>query len=188
MITSKAQMVTLLLNNQLGNTAPAWLSVEGWLDFLIRQPHYNIWGVRSLTPGGPCVLNCQTAAVTAAMDVIRNGGHKPYISLMIDGLVDVTAWLEVYESKNGLVVEGIEHPDTAGGMNWRNSMNTSIRKTWAGTAAKMVLARHLNANSLDDLRLLLDTYPEHVIELSALDRCFGTVPHRNAICWEVRLY
>ena len=25
-------------------------------------------------------------------------------------------------------------------------------------------------------------------KLSALDRCLGTVPHRNAIVWEVRAY
>jgi len=52
----------------------------------------------------------------------------------------------------------------------------------------MVLRKHLNPNSLDDLSTVLDRWPGHVVELSAVEGCFGTVPGRNGIVWEVRNY
>lgn len=59
---------------------------------------------------------------------------------------------------------------------------------WFGSAARVLLTKHLNPNSYDDMSVLCDRLPGHVVELSALDRFYGTVPHRNAIVWEVRNY
>jgi hypothetical protein len=57
-----------------------------------------------------------------------------------------------------------------------------------GTEAVLMLRAHVDAASLDDLHLLLDTYPGCVVEFSAFAVCVGTFPHRRTIVWEVRHY
>lgn len=185
-VTSKAQMYRMLSAGEFGNTIRQYFDLDVWQSS-DEADRIATWGVRTLTPGGPCRLNCPNFEVPKTALEFMDAGHKVNISMMVDRVATVTAWLEVWDAPTGLVVEGIEHPDTAGGWTWRNSMpDPKRRRAWAGTAARMVLARHLNANSLADLWALLERFPDHVVEMSSLDRCIGTVPHRNSICWEVR--
>ena len=187
-ITDKRQMYRLLAAGSFGNTIPQFFSVADWL----ASPdaaRFPLWGVRSArTSMHPaCRLNCPAAEVAA--HAARHFPDGPNISMMVDAVAGVTAWLEVWESPGGLVVEGVEHPDTAGGWTWRNSMrDPARRRAWHGTAARLLLARHLNENDRDDLAMTLDRFPGHVVELSALDRCLGVVPHRRGVVWEVRNY
>jgi hypothetical protein len=61
-------------------------------------------------------------------------------------------------------------------------------RLWEGSAARGLLRAVLNPNSYDDLMEMIGVYPNHVVEMSVLDCCFGTVPGRNAVVWEVRRY
>ncbi len=185
-VTSKAQMYRLLAAGAFGNTVPQWLDADAWT---AEAPKSILWwGVRTLTPGGPCRLNCPAAEVPATFAEFERAGHPSQISMMVDRVATVTAWFEVWDAPTGLVVEGIEYPQTPD-WTWRNSMpDPAKRRRWEGTAARLVLAKHLNVNSRDDLADVLDQYPDHVVELSALDRPLGLFPHRNGIVWEVRLY
>lgn len=188
MISNKAEMYRMLHRGDFGNTVPMWFSIREWeLDAMFREPYRSIryWGVRSLTPGGPCTLNAPVAYVwDIANDFIRRG-HQVNISPMIDHIVNVSMWANVLRSPSGLIVECIEYPDKAS--NWRVEMPTKA-KTYQNTAANMLLRKHLNPSTLDDLGILLDKYPDAVVELSATESEFGTVPGRNAIIWEVRNY
>ena len=187
-VTNKTQMYAMLAAGAFGNTIRQYFDLDVWQS----DPDADriaTWGVRTLTPGGPCRLNCPNHEVPRTALEFIAAGHKVNISMMVDRLATVTAWLEVWDSPTGLVVEGVEHPDTANGWTWRNSMpDPNRRKKWEGVAARMVLARHLNENDRDDLAALLDRYPDHVVELSGLDRCLGTVPGRRAVVWECRAY
>jgi hypothetical protein len=188
MITDKADMYRRLAAGQFGNTTPQYFSVAEW-HASGDADRYQFWGVRSAkTSAHPaCRLYCPAAEVVEY--AARHFPDGPNISMMVDAVATVTAWLEIWDSPAGLVVEGIEWPRLADGWNWRNSMKNPQRsRRWEGTAARMVLARHLNANSLGDLHELFERFPGHVLELSALDRCLGMRPHRNAIVWEVRMY
>lgn len=187
-VTNKVDMYRRLTAGEFGNTIRQYFDLDVWQSG-DEADRIAMWGVRTLTPGGPCRLNCPNHEVPrTALDYMALG-HRVNISMMVDRVATVTAWLEVWDSPTGLVVEGIEWPDTANLWTWRNSMPDPLkRKHWTGTAARMVLSRHLNENSRDDLWALVGAYPDHVVELSALDRCLGTVPHRNGIVWEVRNY
>src|SRR5690606_38792375 len=57
-----------------------------------------------------------------------------------------------------------------------------------GLAALSLLRSAMDPASSDDLDLLLERYDDAAIELTVLRRCFGIVPHRNTIFWEVRNY
>lgn len=132
-------------------------------------------------------MQCPADRVYETATEYERAGHGVNISPMVDSFTRVRLWADVWDSPTGLVVYGIEYPDTDAGLTWRNAMPTKGRH-WFGTAAKMLLDRHLNENSRDDLRILLEQYPDHVVELSAIDACYGTEKHRNSIVWEVRRY
>lgn len=184
MVKTKAEMYRLLRAGALGNTTPTWDNVYLWAEF-VGTSAWDRWGVRTLTPGGPCAYWLSTGRVPAAVQMFERAGHQVNISPMVEALATSTLWANVWDSPTGLVVDGIEYPDQA--QTWRALMPVASRE-YRGVAARMLLERHLNANSLDDLRVMIETYPDHVIELAALDRCFGTVPGRNGIIWEVRNY
>jgi hypothetical protein len=179
-------MYRRLAAGEFGNTTPQYFDLETWERD--RPKNLKWWGVRTLTPGGPCYLNCPESSIPDVVLNYRAQGHRINISMMVDKVTVTRAWLEIFDSPSGLVVEGIEWPDTRI-ENWRTSMpDPRRRRAWKHTAARLVLKRHLNENDLDDLEILIKNYPDHVIELSALDSCLGTIPHRRGIVWEVRKY
>jgi hypothetical protein len=183
-ITDKRQMYDLLAAGRLGNTTQQWFDLDVWQSSP-EADRFKWWGVRTLTPGGPCRLNCPNHEVAATALKFMDAGHRCNISIMLDRVCRVTLWCDIWDSPTGLVVYGIEHPPEGG--SWRALMPTQ-GKHWTGTAARMLLKRHLNPNSLDDVFELFERWPGHVLELSACDRPMGVLPDRNAIHWEMRLY
>lgn len=180
-ITDKAQMYALLKAGRLGNTIPQYGSIEEWR--ASGDPdRYSQWGVRTKSAGGPCRLNCPVEEVEDT--VLRFRPHLPNISVMISAVGQVT-WLgDIWDSPTGLVCCGFEYPERI--HDWRQLMGGQAQQKWEGVAARSLLRRHLNSNSYDDLMLTIEGFPSHVVELSTMDVCFGVLPHRNAIVWEVR--
>jgi hypothetical protein len=179
-ITSKSQMYAALLAGKFGNTIPCWFSVEDWegvADFTKQ------WGVRTMTVGGPCRLFCPADEVRSTFESYLSMGHTPQISCMIDNYGDCVLMADVWDSPTGLIVHGIDMPEKDA--NWRRDMPGKARM-YEGVAARRLLRRRLNENSYDDLMELLELYPDHDVELSAMSICFGTLPHRNTIIWECR--
>lgn len=181
-------MYRRLTAGEFGNTIPQYFSVEEWSAHP-DSGKYGMWGVRSATQSAHPACKLYVPRGEVAAYAHKHFPDGPNISMMVDTVVGVTAWLELWDSPSGLVVEGVQYPEIWNGWNWRNSMREPARrKAWSGTAARMVLARHLNANSLEDVMELLERFPDHVVELSALTSCMGSVPHRNSVIWECRLY
>lgn len=57
-----------------------------------------------------------------------------------------------------------------------------------GIIAVSLLRHFMDTASYEWLQLLLERYPDHVVEFSTYDVCWGTVPNRNSVFWEVRKY
>lgn len=183
-VRNKRQMYSLLSQGAFGNTIRQYFDLVEWQSCPYAQSIY-LWGVRTLTPGGPCLLYCPRGAVPATVRQYEDRGHRVNLSVMIDDLVRVTLLADIYDSPTGLLVYGIEYPPQ--GASWRALM-PSQGKQHTGLAAHNLLRRHLNECSLADLEALRENYSGHVYELSACDRPFGTVPGRNAVLWECRRY
>lgn len=183
-ITNKRLMYRLLSQGEFGNTIRQYFSIDEWETCPDAQ-RIEVWGVRSLIPSGPCDMYVPRWNVPGLVAVRRYEGVAVNISCMIDAVRDVTLWADVYDSDHGLIVYGIEHPPKGG--SWRKLMPSQGRE-YRGVNAHTVLRRHLNECSLADLEVLREKYPGHVYELSACTRPIGTVPNRNAVMWECRLY
>lgn len=62
------------------------------------------------------------------------------------------------------------------------------RDTRWGLVASSMLQCYLCPNSWEWLNILINRYPEHVIEFSSFRKEWGTVPGYNTVFWEVRKY
>lgn len=183
-IINKTQMYALLHGGALGNTVPMWFDLQAW-EASDEYHRFDLWGVRTLTTAGPCRLFCPRGEVRETATRPEYAAAGVNVSLMIDAVCDVTLMADVFDSERGLIVYGIDRP--AKGTSWRKAMPVQGRQ-YEGLAARMLLQERLDAGSLADLYELLEVYPRHVVEISACDRFVGTVPRRNTIVWECRLY
>jgi len=57
-----------------------------------------------------------------------------------------------------------------------------------GFKAKAILEHFLSPICLDEVYLLLNFFPDCVIEFSSYSCLIGNLPHRNTVIWEVREY
>jgi hypothetical protein len=57
-----------------------------------------------------------------------------------------------------------------------------------GIIATFLLKHFLCPNSYEWLQVLLDYYPDHVVEFSTYSVNWGTLPGYNTVFWEVRKY
>jgi hypothetical protein len=146
-----------------------------------EHDRFALWGLRHVTiPGFPGTkLNVPTDQVLPHIrDAFNGRGYG--ISPMSPGTV---LWEGDVMRGPGLVCCG--HVDPGNGT-WRTHMRHP--EEWRGARAIRLLRLVLNDNSYDDVMELLDEYPDHVVEVSALDRCYGTVAGRNGVIWEVWKY
>lgn len=184
-ITNKRQMYALLNAGRLGNTLPRWGSVGAWRAAGVCD-EFPAWGVQTATGGGgPYRLHCPTAEVQETCDRFTAAGHQVWISAMVQTRIGQRLMADVTRFPDGLFVRGIVNPTREA--EWRRDMPVHAR-TYQRTAAKLLLDWALNENSRDDLEILLDRYPDHIVELTAYEKCYGTKQGRNAVTWEVRRY
>lgn len=182
-VTNKADMYRRIVAGEFGNTLPRWFDIRQWE---ADGPRYRLWGVQHTTVTGfpGTRLDVDTNDV---FRTIRDGGFwgDYCISPMVHQVGNVLWEGDVCLRHDGpgLLCSGNVNPAKG---SWRRHMLSPRR--WEGSAANALLRHVLNENSYDDLLCLLDGYPGHVVELTALDVCFGTCPDRNAVVWELRRY
>lgn len=172
---------------EFGNILPRYFTLGDWArdGWAATEQAHRLWGVQhtkvAMFPGTK--LDVRGDEVEERVRAYAFGPDY-VISPMIHQYGAVAWEGNVSRGHEGLLLaEGNLNPKNG---SWRQHMLAPRR--WEGSAARLLLNFVLNDNSRDDVEELLDLYPDHVIELSAIDACFGTVPHRNAVIWEVRIY
>ncbi|MDD5700087.1 MAG: hypothetical protein PHH00_02755 [Candidatus Nanoarchaeia archaeon] len=97
----------------------------------------------------------------------------------------------------GEVVRHVRHPpDYAGALELtyttvQKPMNEALReemKFAGGIVAQIILQEKLDESSFADLWVLLELYPDAVVEFSTYAVKVGDIPNRNTVFWEVRNY
>ena len=70
----------------------------------------------------------------------------------------------------------------------RISIQENLHVHRGGATTNYLLDKYMDPSSRDDLRDLLDLYPDAAIEFTCFDCNVGVLPHRNTIFWEIRNY
>jgi hypothetical protein len=74
------------------------------------------------------------------------------------------------------------------GFSMRAAIKAGLLKPRSGAEVLVMLNRWMDPSSQDDLRDLLDLYPDATIEFTCFDVDVGIIPGRSTIFWEVRGY
>lgn len=183
-VLSKKQMYAMRDAGAFGNVIPRWTTLDSWVR--TGPGADRLWGVQHTTIAGfpGTRLDVKTDAVHGVIEA-GGFGFDYCISPMVHqyGAVKWEGDIALDPTTGRVFCSG--NPAPAPG-SWRRHMLKP--RLYEGSAALVLLDNILNPASREDLEHLLLEYPGHVIELSALDVCFGTVPGRNAVIWEVRKY
>ena len=181
-VLSKRDMYARFMRGEFGNTYPHYATVA---DAIAGVGGYHAatqraWNLRDMIPGGRFFRDVPYRDMVELVPTYRDG------CMIIPTVFDI----EEYRTLNGectILDSGLYvYSSTAPGYMRESLAAGGVGHT--GSAAKAVLDVYLNENSRDDMRELLTRYPDHVIEFTCYSKCFGTLPHRNTVIWEVRKY
>ena len=167
-VANKQEMYKLLRSGAFGNTARSWSSYAE----LLASDYRGLVGVRSLVTGGPFLAH-------VPFDKVPKTANN-YSEMQDDSNILLQG--EIYRSEMGLYLYASKVQ-----RHMRLALAEGGESFWL-SRARVKLQTALWPSDYDDLMLLLDEYPESVVEFSAYSRAVGNIPNRNTIIWEVRNY
>jgi hypothetical protein len=167
------------MSGEFGNKGPNWDTMEEFL----ASGYAGLVHLRNRRAGGPTYYNVPAAEVvrkwkeTGAIDEPSQwylAAMAPTDKTLFQGEVQQTPLgLSLYYST---VVKPMRDSLREGGQQVQGIISVSLLK------------HYLCHNSLDWLYVLLERYPDHVVEFSTYGVNWGTLPGFNTVIWEVRMY
>src|SRR5512136_414375 len=163
-INSKNECNIALQKGLLGNTVRTWRTKEE----LRNSGYQGFLGIRDLKPGG---LFESPRTVQEALDSTRSGiyfsEYVPIENIVIQG--------ELYQSEHYLTWFYTHRKEQ---MRFALQHFEDTNHAY-GLAALCLLKYYCSPASFDDIQELLELYCGHIIELTVLNREFGSCPGRN---------
>lgn len=189
-VLTKEDFVRRYAAGEFGNRSPTWNGIVEWATAYPMVPGpYVEWAdcelfhIRNRVAGATTWYNVRKYEMFEAWDYAcsKFAPSQLYISAMAPTHL-TTLQGELQRSIRGLDLyySTVKKP-------MRDSLVEGGRQV-SGATAVCLLRSYLDASSYEWVELLLDRYPDHVIEFSAYSRCWGTVPRRNTVIWETRAY
>lgn len=190
-VLSKPDFVQRYARGEFGNAAPTWQTLNEWqrhrkglvLDRQYMLPN-RLYHIRNRVAGADTWYNLPADKVEATWDLALYAGYAPE-QLYISEMAPTERTLI-----QGEVQQSIEHLDllyTTVAKPMRDALRERNLRI-NGLAAMMVLKNRMCPNSWEWLNLLLERYPDHVVEFSTYSVDWGTVAGYNTVFWEVRNY
>lgn len=183
-VLTKRDFVDRYIAGEFGNRSPTWPSIDDWVN--ADCPYAGgLFHIRNRVAGGPTYYNLK------AGDLVRK-----WYGMEMEGVDMTSYYLSAMAPTEQTTLQGEVQQSERGGLDLYYSciakpMRDALREAGyraTGLTAHALLDAYLCPRSRDWLRVLLDRYPEHVVEFSAYRRCWGSVPGYNTLFWEVRLY
>jgi hypothetical protein len=179
-ISSKAAFYPLYEAGALGNRGPCWRTLDEYL----ASGYQDRIGIRTRKAGGRCDYYVPREEVPVRVESFLRDGYQlgdlsfqamcPDQHLICQGEIVQGPW------GTGLLYSTERVPMRVALPNARQV---------AGATANAVLRSVCDPDSYEwIIEYLLPTYPNHVIEFTSFSRFWGTIPRRNTVIWEVRLY
>lgn len=184
-VLTKKDFVRRYALGEFGNGAPTWNTYQEFSRDFENYPVDQMFHIRNRVAGGLTWYNVPKLELwirwnTACALV---DAENLYISAMCPtGEGKTLIQGEVMQSPEGLYLHysQVDRP-------MREALQQESHHAF-GLKAKLLLEKYLDWNSMDWMNGLLERYPHHVIEFTALSVKWGTVPGYNTVFWEVRNY
>lgn len=184
-VLTKADFVRRYRAGEFGNAAQTWNTWDDYAGDYGRGLVTGMIHLRNRVAGGPTWYNVPATEVpNRYADIVNGRIEKPdniYFSAMAP-------------HDRGTIQGEVEQSTTSLTLTYcsaRKPMRQAMAEqfwTTAGVMAWNKLRSAMDPASFDWLQVLLDRYPEHVIEFSCFEIYWGTIPRRNTVFWEVRKY
>lgn len=181
-VLSKKDFVKRYEQGEFGNCSPTWNTTA---DFLAdaNMPRFvsGLFHVRNRIAGGKTWYNVPFSKLihTWREAVEEIGLHNVYLSAMCPTEKTILQG-EVLQTEKGLYL-------------LYSTVIAPMRQALAerpeqavGLKAVSLLRQAMCPNSYEWLNILLERYPEHVVEFTSLSTRWGTLPNFNTLFWEVR--
>ena len=178
-VLNKRDFVKRYKRGEFGNAAPTWSSVfefkkASTVECTKNFNQNQLYHLRSKQPGGPTYYNLNFSQLSRKKNV-----ENYYVSAMAPTEKTILQG-EIRQSTRHLELRytTVKKP-------MRDAFKVED-KTIFGLQVNYIVSSCLDANSQDWLYVLLDRYPNHIIEFSTYSTQWGTIPGYNTVFWEVR--
>ena len=178
-VLSKADMVRRYSAHEFGNRSPTW-QTPGELVASQVDPKGKVH-LRNRVAGGETFYNIEALEALIVWMAMPDPSRF-YCSMMAPHEHNLLQG-EVQDGPGGLYLHGTFERN----LPMRDALAKSAYN-WRGLQAKILLQQVMNDKSWEWFQYLLEAYPEHVIEFSAFNCCWGTRPAENVVWWEIRRY
>lgn len=183
-VLTKHDFVRRYKTGEFGNRAPTWDKLPDWMSERWSMPVNQLYHVRNRIAGEKTWYNLKWKEVSYFWyEASKEYSSKNlYISAMAPhdkGLIQG----EIRRSHRGLELYW-----TMATLPMRQAFKELGGAVETGITAKTLLEAVLDPLSYEWVQYLLDAYPDHIVEFSSFGCNWGTIPNRNTIIWEVRLY
>lgn len=187
-VLSKRDFTKRYAEGEFGNASPTWHSLEDFIKDRAKHhrnggyhPIPGLFHLRNRVAGGSTYYNLPASA---AMELWRTSANASqwYLSEMAPTELTLIQG-EVMQCEQGsislfysTIAKPMREALTLGGVQQKGIIAVSLLRHFMDTA------------SYEWLQTLLERYPDHVVEFSTYDKCWGTLPNFNSVFWEVRHY
>jgi hypothetical protein len=187
-ILSKKQNYRLWQSGAFGNKKRIWT-----VDEYLNDTFEGLVAIRmrSGPGGGLCYYNLTRVQATEMLPFLTCDGFLSDC-YMINEMAPSDAIVLQGEYFNGVY---IQDDDARWGAFRYSTVQLPMRDAFReanhdthGLHADCLLRAAMTPSSYEDWKILLDQYPDHVLEVSIFNCCLGDIPGRNALVWEVRRY
>lgn len=181
----KHEAIDLFKRGRFGNKIATYGTVKDALKD--NDDHYAIRYLGKPGVQGPAVFRIQRSALKFEWDRLIEAGWEENRLYVNGAFEDEFVCLQgelMLNHQDGWIFHGNDQPL----QNMRQALKTP--KTWKGLTARELLRSKLHPSSWEDLNLVIDEWPDAIIELVVTRTPCGDLAYtgRNMIIWEVRGY
>jgi len=182
-VLNKRDFVRRYRDGEFGNASPTWDSVEGFLSDKASTTS-DLFHLRNRVRSGPTYYDVPGDLVDITLRKALAEGVKEsdlYVSQMAPTAL-TTLQGEIQQTPDGLYLyyTRVKKP-------MRDALRESAHEA-RGIIALEMLRAAFTVGDFEWMGVLLDRYPDHVLEFSTYSKAYGTIPGCRVVWWEVRSY